>query len=711
MNRITRYTAIAAVFALSSAPRLVAADTEVLFDVDDPSSTLFPSDLFTVLDLQQNTFRRVNLPKPDCATQPIACEDIDVLNTFDGFNLQPRLSIPFSGPIDVSTVNSDTVFLLSLGSTQGFGSLLDKIGINQVVWDVATNTLHATADETLAPHTRYALIVTRGVRDAAGQPIASGIFDWFRNDHDFSAQIGERVQTARQDINDVVSRARKRSSVGIAAATVFTTSSTTSTLEKIRRQLDAAQPAAADFNIGSNGERTVFPLSSISRIVFNRQVTTTTVSPLVIPHQLLSVVPGVIGSVAFGKFSSPNYLVAGDVFPVWPSRTGTPVAQGAKDIYFDLFLPAGPRPAAGWPVAIFGHGFGADKDGAPYAIAAKLAEQGIALISINAHGHGFGAGGTQQVTTAAGVVTFPAGGRGIDQNGDTRIEATEGVFAARPFTLMGLTDAVRQTVVDLMQLTRTLKAGVDSDGDSLSDVDPSRIYYFGQSFGGIYGTMFLAIEPSVLVGAPNVAGGPTIQIIRLAPNFRLGIFVPNAAARGLSNAPPVNGVPQFIENLPLRNQPAVTNTVPGAMALQQWIDRVAWTANFGDPTSYARHLRKAPLRGVPAKRLLFTFAKGDFTVPNPTSTAIIRAGELLDTTSYYRTDLAVAANPATLRNPHTFLTTINGAGLSAQVAFATQTQIATFFASDGRTIVDPDGAGPLFEVPAAVLPEELNFLQ
>ena len=41
----------------------------------------------------------------------------------------------------------------------------------------------------------------------------------------------------------------------------------------------------------------------------------------------------------------------------------------------------------------------------------------------------------------------------------------------------------------------------------------------------------------------------------------------------------------------------------------------------------------------------------------------------------------------------------------------TQTQIATFFATNGVTVIDPDGAGPLFEVPiAGPLPETLNFI-
>jgi hypothetical protein len=45
------------------------------------------------------------------------------------------------------------------------------VGINQVVWDPATNTLHAESNDLLDQHTRYALIVTNGVHDADGHSI------------------------------------------------------------------------------------------------------------------------------------------------------------------------------------------------------------------------------------------------------------------------------------------------------------------------------------------------------------------------------------------------------------------------------------------------------------------------------------------------------------------------------------------------------------
>jgi hypothetical protein len=41
--------------------------------------------------------------------------------------------------------------------------------------------------------------------------------------------------------------------------------------------------------------------------------------------------------------------------------TGTPAVQGVNEIYFNLYLPSGPRPAGGWPVAINGQGSAGNK--------------------------------------------------------------------------------------------------------------------------------------------------------------------------------------------------------------------------------------------------------------------------------------------------------------------------------------------------------------
>jgi hypothetical protein len=108
--------------------------------------------------------------------------------------------------------------------------------------------------------------------------------------------------------------------------------------------------------------------------------------------------------------------------------------------------------------------------------------------------------------------------------------------------------------------------------------------------------------------------------------------------------------------------------------------------------------------------VILQFARGDKTVPNPTTSAIIRAGNLASRTTLFRNDLAFATVPGyTVTNPHTFLTNVF-VPVQAQFALAAQQQMATFLASDGATTTDPDGAAPYFETPTSMVPEDLAYL-
>src|SRR4051795_2398739 len=167
MRTRTRTCLLLEILEDRSVPSTLAA-----FDLDRPDGGPFPSDRFTVADASQLTNRRINLPLPDASTRPSDYADVSVINTLDGFNLQPRLSVSFSGPIDVNTVNSTTVFLVKLGDTTSPEDTGGQIvGVNQTVWDVATNTLHVESDELLDQPPRSALIVPRGERDVDGEPI------------------------------------------------------------------------------------------------------------------------------------------------------------------------------------------------------------------------------------------------------------------------------------------------------------------------------------------------------------------------------------------------------------------------------------------------------------------------------------------------------------------------------------------------------------
>jgi hypothetical protein len=649
----------------------------------------FPTNLSTVPDASQITGLRVDLPKPDCATHPSDCADVDVLDTLDGFNIQPRISIPFSAPIDLSTVSSSTIFLVGPGR--------DVVGINQVEWEPLTNTLHVESDEQLAPDTTYLLVVTRGVHDANGQPLDATTF---RRDLDFGQTKDPTLKAYRKALLHALPMAMAGGATPseIADASLFTTQSIDAISRKIRTQLHGGPVM---FALGTDGERTVFPLSSVTAIQLRRQVGTATFATSFLPTPALSIFPGSVGTIAFGSYASPDYENSAEVIPAVGTRTGTPVPQSTNRIQVTLFLPAGAKPAGGWPTAIFGHGFTDSKDGAPWVVASSLAHAGIATIAINVVGHGGGPLGTYTVISTSGApITLLSGGRGIDQDGNGTIDSTEGVSAVGAQSLIGNRDGLRQTTIDLMQLVKVLGGGVDVDGDGSPDLSGSRIYYAGQSFGGIYGVQLLGLEPDIRAGVPNVPGGPIIEIARLSPSFRplVGISLITRIP-SLYNAVPNATFTSFIENIPLRNLPLLVDTVPGASAIQALIDNTEWAQQAANPAAYAPFITRP---------VIIQFARGDKTVPNPTTTAILRAGHLASRATLFRNDLAFAANATVSKNPHTFLTNVLGAG--APYALAAQQQIATFFASDGATTIDPDGPGLFFETPTSLLPEDLAFI-
>jgi hypothetical protein len=280
-------------------------------------------------------------------------------------------------------------------------------------------------------------------------------------------------------------------------------------------------------------------------------------------------------------------------------------------------------------------------------------------------------------------------------------------------------------VIDLMQLVQVIKTGMDVDGDTAADIDPSRIYFRGASAGSMIGTIFMTLEPDVAVGIAAVTPGVIPEHARWQPNRRPAIGAALAARTpSLVNLPGLTeidgvavGAPYFNENKPLRNQPPVINTVEGAADIQRVLEYAEMVADTGlTPAVWARHLREEPLPGMYAKSVLYLFATGDQQAVNPGTSLLLRAGNLVDRVVYYRHDLAYAARTPMDRdmpkNPHTFAGTVLSASpLYQSIGRSAQDLIGAFLRSNGTVIIQPEPAY-FFEVPiASPLPEELNFIQ
>jgi len=595
-------------------------------------TSLFPSNALTVTDHRQLTGRRVHLPLRNCSVQVTTCNERRLINRLDGFDLDPRLALRFSAPVDAAQVARQTTVV-----AVDPHAVPRRTGIDRIVYDASTHTVYAHPTQQLAKATTYVLRVHHG--------------------HGISWR-----------------------------ATRFTTESATTGLLSMRKQLDNGSAYRAAPVTGLNRRlrvEHVFPETGTTLAYTTDNGTKGGLSTASVPNTSFTRA----GSYVFGSYLAPSWLSADSSIAQTPTKGSGPPVTGRTRLPFVLILPAGRAPRGGWPVAIFGHGF--TRSDADMFLAADFnASYGFATIATDVAGHGGGPRSTWDITRAGLTTKVPAYARGRDQDSNGTITSTEGVstpIEPAPDAAIGNRDGLRQTVADQMSLVRAIGRGVSVNGIRLRRTG---VDYYGQSFGGIYGVLLAGTDPKVAILAPNVAGGPVTEIARLSPSFR------PLVAQDLALREPalLNGGPGgFTESMPLRGQGPVLHPATGAPAIQQALADETWLNRSGSPEAFAPLIRLSPPAGSSAKRVLFTNAFGDQTVPNPTNYTVLAAGHLFDRESLYRNDKTAQAG----ENPHGFLldpTFVQG-------NTAGQREITEFFATGGRQTVDPDGPGPVWETP------------
>src|SRR4051812_24503166 len=110
--------------------QLWCANTAVLFQPSSPAVGPFPSNALTVPTSLQKTGLQINLPLPaSCASLAVTsdCVNIQLLNQLDGFSINPRITVCFSGPANITTLSDG----ISIVPANGSGR---SIGINQVIY-------------------------------------------------------------------------------------------------------------------------------------------------------------------------------------------------------------------------------------------------------------------------------------------------------------------------------------------------------------------------------------------------------------------------------------------------------------------------------------------------------------------------------------------------------------------------------------------------
>ncbi|MDQ3385297.1 MAG: Ig-like domain-containing protein, partial [Actinomycetota bacterium] len=309
-----------------------------------PPVVITPSNAQTVADSSQVTGLRVNLPLPDCTVRPSDCNELRLLNQFDGFDVDPRISVTFTSPVDPAKVNRSTVYLHRVGDAT-------PIGLRRLV--VAGSTIYGNPETQLQEGTTYEIVVTAGVNGQTGR-------------------------------------------------STFTTMTATRDLAAFRAQLDrgtaytaAGIPAdqrGLDFVI--DGQRRVY---SGANLVRPRRFNDTRVGTgdalveeTVFDSSTTTLSDGIY---AFGSFWAPQWVNSARYIPRSPSGSAAPSPTGRQRVGFVLIVPQAtltmPEPAGGWPVAVFGPGVTRSKYDVFLAADENL-KRGIATIAIDPVGHAYG---------------------------------------------------------------------------------------------------------------------------------------------------------------------------------------------------------------------------------------------------------------------------------------------------------------------------------
>jgi hypothetical protein len=239
-----------------------------------------------------------------------------------------------------------------------------------------------------------------------------------------------------------------------------------------------------------------------------------------------------------GAVSSPQFFprndASGAMLPLYRQVWDLGAAPRGEEVPFWMFVPKGRKGPA--PVALFVHGHGGSKfDALPFA--GVLASYGIATMGIDAPSHGVGLPAAQlsiiqgyfQGAGVGGLGESLLKGRAFDWTGDGNVDSGEDFWTAYVFHTR---DMVRQTMVDAMQVVRTLRgfdgaarwafdpgrAGApglagDFDGDGVVDVGGAApIHVIGGSLGGITGGVLAGVEPNIESAVSIVPGGMLSEI-------------------------------------------------------------------------------------------------------------------------------------------------------------------------------------------------------
>lgn len=231
-------------------------------------------------------------------------------------------------------------------------------------------------------------------------------------------------------------------------------------------------------------------------------------------------------------------------------------------------------PKAGCPVAIFGHGLGATKE-TMFQVADAFAAQGIATVGVAAPWHEFMSAPTIKLL-------------GVKHN----VNLLHGLFLEHILRNVQLVELIKQ---DLAQRDMLPGKQAHERIPSPLKLRADRIFYIGQSMGGICGVGVSALAPEIRAAIFDVAGGSLVDMV-------FDSWVVKALGMPMLKLGDLTGWDNHL-----------------AMGLGMYL------FNDIDPIGFAPHLTYDPLPGESGRLISQQAGVGDGLVPNWTTDKLAHA--------------------------------------------------------------------------------------
>lgn len=429
--------------------------------------TPFPSNLYTVEDLSTDTGVRLELPEGALPVSqdgyPIASS---ILNGRDGFSAAAHIFTAFPGGVDPSNLVPHTAYGDSLTDASPT-VLIDMDHGGRVAHfaeldlpsadDPDHQALYIRPSERLRGGTRYAVAIRKSLKARGGGelPMPEG----------FAAVLDERetdhalLEAARPRYAEIFAalEAEGISRDDLVVAWDFTTASDASTMRDLLESRDTAMPV-----MGAAGANLTFE----------------------VVDDVLHDDPAIRRRID-GTFEAPLFLTQAGAYA--PGTTlsrdaaGRPQMAGMYDIPFTAIIPECAYTQGPVPVLIYGHGLMGASDQVASGSIRKTADA-LCMVVVGTDWRGMSSQDLPQVF--------------LTLNNLNNADMIFGVL------VQGVVNFIATEQVSRGPMAQQLF--LDDEGGAL--VDPTRVYYYGLSQGGIFGGTFLAFDPFVERGVLGVGG-------------------------------------------------------------------------------------------------------------------------------------------------------------------------------------------------------------